>query len=212
MTPTDTTDFPPWTPLNEPGAALAAGLLALAAAVAAALASRMAAPLFGAMVAVGLAGNAGMLAVHGTQTARWALGRAFGWTLNSVGWIVFAVLLLHTPLAYPEALKSLAAALIAFGGLMRLLDRLAAEFTAAPGLPVTMFLGAAGIAVLWFGGLPPAVTGPLQAIAIAACLELGAAGTAWLEIALLERARRGSEVMERARTRAILRYAALHQS
>jgi hypothetical protein len=212
MTPTNTADLPPWAPLNEPGAASAAGILALAAAIAAALASKMAAPLFGAMVAVGLAGNAGMLAVHGTQTARWALGRALGWGLNGLGWMVFAVLLLHTPLAYPDALRALAAILIAFGGLMRLLDRLAAEFTAAPGLPVTMFLGAGAIAILWFGGLPPAVTGPLQAIAVAACLELCAAGTAWLEIALLERARRDSKLVERARTRAAVRYTALHQS
>lgn len=212
MTPTDAADLPPWTPLNEPGVAFAAGILALAAAVAAALASRMAAPLLGAMIAIGLAGNAGMLAVHGTQTARWARGRALGWGLNALGWIVFAVLLLHTPLAYPDVVRTLAAALIAFGGLMRLLDRLAEEFTAAPGLPVAMFLGAAAIALLWFGGLPPVVTGPLQAIAIAVCLELCAAGTAWLEIALLERARRGSELVARARTRAAVRYAVLHQN
>jgi hypothetical protein len=212
MTPTDATDLPPWAPLNEPSAAFAAGILALAAAIAAALASRMAAPLFGAMVAVGLAGNSGMLAVHGTQTARWALGRALGWGLNGMGWIVFAVLLLHTPLAYPDALSTLAAALIACGGLMRLVDRLAAEFAAAPGLPVTMFLSAAAILILWFGGLPPVVTGPLQALAIAVCLELCGAGGAWLEIALLERARRGSKLIERAKTRAAVRYAALHQS
>ena len=212
MMPTDTPELPPWAPLSEPAPALAAGILALAAAVAAAFASRMAAPLFGALVAVGLAGNAGMLAVHGTQTARWALGRSLGWGLNGVGWISFALLLLHTPLAYPDALRALAAALIALGGLMRLLDRLADEFTAAPGLPVTMFLGAAAIAILWFGGLPPVVAGPLQAIAIAVCLELCGAGATWLELALLERARRGSRLVERARTRAAVRYATLHPS
>ena len=212
MTPTDAVELIPWTPLNEPGAAFAAGILAVAAAIASALASTMAAPLFGAMVAVGLAGNAGMRAVHGTQTARWVLGRTLGWGLNSLGWIVFTVLLLHTPFAYPDTLRGLATALIAFAGLMRLLDRLAEEFTTAPGLPVIMFLGAAAIAILWLAGRPPVVTGSLHAIAIAVCLELCGAGVAWLEVALLERAKRGSKLVERARTRAAVRYAALHQS
>ena len=212
MMPTDTPELPPWAPLNEPATAFAAGILALAAAIAAALASRMAAPLFGAMVAIGLAGNSGMLAVHGTQTARWALGRALGWGLNGMGWIVFAVLLLHTPLAYPDALKALAAGLIVSGGLMRLLDRFAEEFAAAPGLPLTVFLSAAAILILWFGGLPPVATGPLQVIAIAVCLELCAAGGVWLEIAWLERGIRASKLVERVRTRAAVRYEALHQS
>jgi hypothetical protein len=212
MTPTDATDLPPWTPLNEPGAAFAAGILALSAAIAAALASRIAAPLFGAMLAVGLAGNAGMLAVHGTQTARWGLVRVLGWGLDGLGWIVFAVLLLHTPLAYPDTLRAVATTLIALGGILRLLDRLAQEFAAAPGLPVTMFLGAAAILILWFRGLPPAVTGPLQTIAIAVCLELCAAASAWLEAAWIEHARRGSKLVERAMTRAAVRYTALHQS
>jgi hypothetical protein len=212
MTPTDAADLPPWTPLNEPGAAFAAGVLALSAAMAGALASRMAAPLFGAMLAVGLAGNAGMLAVHGTQTARWGLVRALGWGLDGLGWIVLAVLLLHTPLAYPDTLRAVAAALIAFGGILRLLDRLALGVAPAPGLPVTVFLGAAAILILWFKGLPPAVTGPLQTIAIAVCLELCAAASAWLEMAWLEHARRGSKLLERAMTRSAVRYTALHQS
>ena len=190
MKSSTTSELPAWTPLSEPTTAFAAGMLALAAALAAALASRMAAPLFAAMLAVGLGANAGMLAVHAAPPARWALSRAVGWGLVVVGWIGFAVLLLHTPLAYPGTLRAVAAGLIALGAVMRLLDRLAQDSTAAPLHAVTLFFGAAAIAVVWFGGLPPLAESPLQAIAIAAALELCAAGSAWLEEAWLEHVRR----------------------
>jgi hypothetical protein len=212
MAPTNAAELPPWAPLNEPATAFAAGILALAAALAAALASKMAAPLFGAMIAVGLAGNAGMLAVHETEVARWALGRALAWALAAAGWIVFAVLLLHTPLAYPDALRTAAAGLIALGGLMRVVDWIARGSVPTPGPAVSVFFSAAAIAVLWLGSSRTLTAGPLHTIAIAACLELCAAASAWLAVAWLEHTRRRSELIERARTRAAIRYKALHQS
>ncbi|HTR58969.1 MAG TPA: hypothetical protein VMM27_12400 [Casimicrobiaceae bacterium] len=190
MEPTTTSELPAWTPLSEPATAFAAGMLALAAALAAAFAWNMAAPLFAAMLAVGLGANAGMLTVHAAAPPRWALCRTLGWGLVVVGWIGFAVLLLHTPLAYPGTLRGVAAGLVALGAAMRLLDRLAQESKAAPLLPVTLFFSAAAIAVVSFGVLPPLAERPLQAIAIAASLELCAAGAAWLEEAWLEHAKR----------------------
>jgi hypothetical protein len=62
MEPTTTSELPTWTPLNEPATAFAAGMLALVAGLAAAFASTMAAPLFAAMLAVGL-GARGAVAV-----------------------------------------------------------------------------------------------------------------------------------------------------
>ncbi|HSS69375.1 MAG TPA: hypothetical protein VLQ46_01860 [Casimicrobiaceae bacterium] len=190
MEPTTTSELSTWTPLSEPATAFAAGMLALAAALAGAFASTMAAPLFAAMLAVGLGANAGMLTVHAAAPTRWALSRALGWGLVVVGWIGFAVLLLHTPLAYPGTLREVAAGLVVLGAGMRLLDRLAQDSKAAPLLAVTLFFSAAAIAVVWFGVLPPLAERPLQAIAIAASLELCAAGTAWLEEAWLERGKR----------------------
>jgi len=190
MEPTTTSELSTWTPLSEPATAFAAGMLALVAALAAAFASTMAAPLFAAMLAVGLGANAGMLTVHAAAPARWALSRALGWGLVAVGWIGFAVLLLHTPLAYPGTLRAVAAALVVLGAGMRLLDRFAQDSTAAPLLAVTLFFGAGAIAVVWFRGLPALAERPLQAIAIAAALELCAAGTAWLEEAWLEHTKR----------------------
>jgi hypothetical protein len=190
MKPSTTSELTPWTPLSEPATAFAAGMLALTAALVAALASRMAAPLFAAMLAVGLGANAGMLAVHAAPPARWALSRAVGWGLVVVGWIGFAVLLLHTPLAYVSTLRAVAGGLILLGATMRLLDRLAHDANAAPLLAATLFFGAAAIAFVWFGVLPPLTERPLQAIAIAAALELCAAGSAWLEDAWLEYGKR----------------------
>jgi hypothetical protein len=171
MKPTTNSELPTWTPLSEPATAFAAGMLALTAALAAALASKIAAPLFAAMLAFGLGANAGMLAVQAAPPARWALSRALGWGLAVVGWIGFAVLLLHTPLAYPGTLRAVAAGLVVLGAALRLLDRLGQDSTAAPLLAVTLFFGAAAMAVVWFGVLPPLAERPLQAIAIAAALE-----------------------------------------
>jgi hypothetical protein len=211
MKPPTTSDLPPWTPLSEPATAFAAGMLALAAALAAALASKMAAPLFAAMVAVGLGANAGMLAVHAAPPARWAVARALGWGLAVVGWIGLGVLLLHTPLAYPGTLRAVAAGLVVLGAAMRLLDRLAEDSTATPLLAVTLFFGAAAIAVLWFGDSPPLAQRPLHTIAIAAALELCAAGSAWLEEAWIEHAKRRA-AFARSGTRPAAGYLAMRRT
>src|ERR1700741_1249652 len=160
MEPTTTYELSTGTPPSEPATAFAAGMLALAAALAGAFASTMAAPLFAAMLAGGLGANAGMLTVHAAAPTRWALSRALGWGLVVVGWIGFAVFLLHTPLAYPGTLREVAARLGVLGAGMRLLDRLAQDSKAAPLLAVTLFFSAAAIAVVWFSILPPLVERP----------------------------------------------------
>jgi hypothetical protein len=211
MTSTNTDDLPLWTPLNEPGAALAAGILALTAALAAALAATMAAPLFAAALAVGLGANAGMLAANETQVVPWPLARVLGWGLAFVGWIGYAVTLLHTPLAYPDLLRAAATGLIAFDALMRVFDRMAQGPDATPGLAVGSFFGAAGIAVLWLGS-DHALSGLLQTIAIAVSLELCAVGSAWLVVAWLEHNRRHTALVEGAQARAAVRYSVLHRA
>ena len=212
MMPTNTDELPLWTPLNEPGAALAAGILALTAALAAALAAKMAAPLFAAALAVGLGANAGMLAAQDMRGAPWPLARALGWGLAFVGWIGYAVALLHTPLAYPDLLRAAATGLIAFDALVRVFDRIAQGPDATPGLAVGSFFSAAGIAVLWLGDSGHALSGLLQTIAIAVSLELCAVGSGWLAVAWLEHERRHTALIEGARTRAALRYSALHRA
>jgi hypothetical protein len=171
----------PWTPRDEPMTATVVGILALGAAVAAALGSRMAAPLFGAIVAVALAANAVVFALCETAGAsRDASGRTLGWGLLATGWLVFAFLLLHTPLAHTDMLRVFVTGLVVGGAAMRGLEGHAHRGPTAPALALTLFFAAAAIAVAWFGGSPALAASPLRAITTAAALELCGAGSAWL--------------------------------
>jgi hypothetical protein len=77
------------------------------AALAAALRSRIAPP-----IALALAADAGLgvLGEHTNPRYR-AVGLALGRWLPAAGWLAFAALLLHTPLAYPHSLRAPTSAL-----------------------------------------------------------------------------------------------------
>jgi len=203
------TRAPPWTPRDEPMTATVVGILALGAAVAAALGSRIAAPLFGGIVAVALAANAVVFALcetaGGSRDAPWWI---LGWGLLAAGWLGFAVLLLHTPLAYTDLLRVFVSGLVVGGAAIRGLEWHPRKGPSAPALALTLFFAAAAIAVAWFGGSPALAANPLRAITTAAALELCGAGSAWLGGAWIGHVRD----LEARRASAVAKYVALHRT
>ena len=186
------------------------GTLALGAAVAAALGSRIAAPFFGAIVAVALAGNAFVFALcetaNATPNARW---RPVGWGVLAAGWLVFAFLLLHAPLAYTDPLRVFVTGLVVGGAAMRGLEGYPHLGPTAPALALTLFFAAAAVAVAWFGGSPALAANPLRAISTAAALELCGAGSAWLGGAWTGHLR---DLEARRASATAARYVALHRT
>jgi hypothetical protein len=176
----------PWTPRNDPVAATVGGALALAAALAAGLGSRLAPPVFGAVLALALAADWGLSALAESEATHRARGVALARWLLAGGWLSFGVLLLHTPLAYPDPMRVLITALIVVGSASRVLDRYERHAgLAAPGLAIVLFWAAAAIAVTWFGGSPALAANPVAAMAIAATFELLGTGISWLGSAWL---------------------------
>src|SRR5215475_14784994 len=130
----------PWTPRNDPVAAAVGGALAVAAALAAGLGSRVAPPVFGAVLALALAADWGLSALAEPEATYRARGVSLGRWLLAGGWLSFGVLLLHTPLAYPDPMRVLITALILGGSASRILDRYArGDRLAAPGLAIVLF-------------------------------------------------------------------------
>ena len=173
-------------PQNDSVTATLGGTLALGAAFAAAVGSRIAPPVFGAIIAVALAADAGLgaLAEPATPGGR-ALGLVFARWLLAAGWLAFAALLLHTPLAYPDTLRTLITVLIGAGAALRMLGWWdlrpdARRRYVAPGLALILFCAAAAIAVTWFGGSPALATKPVSAIATGVTFELLGTGSSWL--------------------------------
>ena len=176
----------PWTPRNDPVAAAVGGALALAAALAAGLGSRVAPPVFGAVLALALAADWGLSALAESEATYRARGTALARWLLAAGWLSFGVLLLHTPLAYPDPMRALITALILVGSASRMLDRyVRRDGVAAPGLAIVLFWAAAAIAVTWFGGSPAVAANPVASMAIATTFELLGTGSSWLGSAWL---------------------------
>ena len=139
----------PWMPRHDPVTAALGGTLALTAALAAALGSRVAPSIFGAMIAFALAADAGLSAWgERASPGHRAPGPALARWLLAAGWLVFAALLLHTPLAYPDTLRALITVLIGGEAALRVLDRNTRPGHVAPGLALILFWAAAAIAVV----------------------------------------------------------------
>jgi hypothetical protein len=196
----------PWMPRNDPVTAALGGTLALTAALAAALGSRVAPSIFGAMIAFALAADAGLSALaERARPGYRALGLALARGLLAAGWLAFAALLLHTPLAYPDTLRALITVLIGGEAALRVLDRNTRPGHVAPGLALILFWAAAAIAVVWFGGSPPLAANPIAAIATGTTFELLGTGSSWLGSAWVARSMTRSAQLRRASRPAIHR-------
>jgi len=189
----------PWMPRNDPVTAALGGTLAVGAALAAALGSRVAPSIFGSMIAFALAADAGLSALGERASLGYrALGLVLARWLLAAGWLAFAALLLHTPLAYPDTLRALITALIGGDAALRVLDRNTHRDHVAPGLALILFWAAAAIAVVWFGGAPTLAGNPIAALATGVTFELLGTGSGWLGNAWVARSMRRSAKPRRA--------------
>jgi hypothetical protein len=95
------------------------------------------------MIAFALAADAGLNALSERSGLGYrALGLVLARWLLAAGWLAFAALLLHTPLAYPDTLRALITALIGAAAVLRVIDSNTRRGCVAPGLA----LGSAWVA------------------------------------------------------------------
>ena len=157
------------------------GFLAIVAAAAAGSGTAMTASLFGALAALALSAGAALSALLELAASdRDRVWRATAWGALVPGWIVFAALLLHAPLAHLDALRVLATGLLAGGAALRVWRWRVLLGAASPGVVAAASFALMAVGATWSGVWVQFSDTPLTAIGIAAALELCGTGSVWV--------------------------------
>ncbi|MDQ2961849.1 MAG: hypothetical protein M3R31_01640 [Pseudomonadota bacterium] len=166
------------------------GALAVVAAAAAGSGMAMTASLFGALAAVALSAGAALSALLELAASdRERVWRMVGWVALVPGWLAFAALLLHAPLAHLEGLRILATGLLAGAATLQAWRGRAQQGTSGLGVFLAAAFALVALGATWSGVLVQFAGQAVTAMGIAAALELGGTGSVWLAEASVIRSR-----------------------
>ena len=141
----------------------------------------MTASLFGALAALALSAGAMVSALFELAASdRDRVWRMIAWAALAPSWIVFAAMLVHGPLSYPDALRVLATGLLTGGAAMRIWRWQAQYGASNAGVLVPAIFAVIALAAIWSGAWRQLGDSPITAIGVAAALELCGMGTVWV--------------------------------